>query len=338
VSRGTTALLTFAALLLATGASARSLSYTVPVESSLERLARDLYGRSTAAPVLAAANARELQGPVAAGTVLRVPVSYRALVRKQSTLSALARTHLKRKSRGAILAAVNGLDENRPVGAGTALLVPALVWHTARKGETLLGLSRQYYRNTDGRFVLRKVNGDRKGLAVAAGEKLIVPIFADWSDEDAVRTRLAGLQGPAAATVPDAPPPANDDDDDDVDGGVRDAAPDAGTAPVEDARAAYAGALESPLLRDGVALYRRGDYLACVAYFRRALLDPGLPPWPRVASQVWLASCYVATDENDRAEEAMRAALGARPELQLDPTHTSPKVLQVLERARSQRR
>ncbi|MFH1808473.1 MAG: hypothetical protein ABIJ09_07005 [Pseudomonadota bacterium] len=330
-------LLTATIVLLARPTEARSLSYTVPVESTMSRLARDLYGRASAAPVLATANRLEEGKAVAAGTVLRVPVSFRTTVRRSSPLSTLARTHLKRKTRGPLLAAINGLPGDKAVAAGTALTVPALIWHTAQKSDNLRTLSKTYYRNTDGRFLLRKINGDRKTNAVEAGEKILVPVFASWSDEEAVRTRLNALRAPAGA--PDEGSAATESSAVEATDAGTGSTTDGGVVPaqLQDPLQAYAQALQSPLLRDGVALHRRGDFLACVAYFRRALLDPGLPTWPRVAAQVWLASCYVASDEIERAEEAMRAALGARPDLQLDPADTSPKVMQVLERARSQR-
>lgn len=333
-----TALTALTAALPVTPVHARTLGFAASDATTLAAVAEAAYGRGPAAAILATANNLAPDAAIASGQTVQVPVSYTVQVTRAMPLSALARKYLPGRDRNLLLAAVNNLKPDEQLRPRATIVVPALIWHIARSGDSMRSISRTYYRNADGRWLLRRVNGNRGSDKVEPGERILVPIFAPWSDSEAVAGRLRIAK--SAVTV--ARDEGDGDDAPDSAPGALPAA-DEGDAPTALAAAAeqtavnsasVAAAAQAPVIADGVELFRRGDYLAAVAYFRRALLEPTLAPAQRVAADIWLASSYVAVDEPERAEEAMRAALRLSPELELDPAQTSPKILHVLETVR----
>jgi len=329
-----------AAALVATPARGRTLGFTASEATTLAAVAETAYGRGPAGAVLATANNLAPDAAIAVGQTVQVPVSYTVQVTRGMPLAVLARKYLPGRDRSALLAAVNNLKADEQLRPRSSVVVPALIWHVAQAGDSMRAISRTYYRNADGRWLLRRVNGNRNSDKVEPGERILVPIFAPWSDSEAVASRLRIAKSALAAgrddgagdesSLADSAPAGNlppDESD----------APQTPAAVVEKTAvnsASVAAAAQAQVIADGVELFRRGDYLAAVAYFRRSLLEPTLEPAQRVAADVWLASCYVAVDEPERAEEAMRAALRLSPELELDPALTSPKILHVLETVR----
>ncbi|MBN2360054.1 MAG: hypothetical protein JXR83_11430 [Deltaproteobacteria bacterium] len=329
-----------AALTPPLAAWSRTLTFTATEPTTVVALAEIVYGRASADIILATANDLAPKAAIAAGQTVHIPVSYTVPVARPTPISVLARKYLPGRDRSALLAAVNNLKPDDQVKPRTALVVPALIWHVARPGDGMRGISRLYYRNAEGRWLLRRINGNRTSDKVEPGERILVPIFASWSDSEKVANRLQAALPAVAASRDDS----GDDDADPGEHAPEAAAGDDAVASQPDgasggakptiSSAGVERALQAPVIGDGVELFRRGDYLAAVAYFRRTLLEPGLDPTLRVAADVWLASCYVAVDEPERAEEAMRAALRLSPELELDPAQTSPKILHVLETVR----
>jgi len=163
-----------------------TVAYRVKQGDSLELIAAEFYGDRTKSAFIAAANKLARPRPLKPGERLRVPVVREVATSPGDTFESLAATYLGSARRGTFLADFNSIPVEDNLPAGTVLVVPLTVVHTAASTESMGEISRQYFGDARSAELLRRYNFLDKPT-IDKAETVIVP---------ALHTRLAATRQP----------------------------------------------------------------------------------------------------------------------------------------------
>ncbi len=142
---------------------------------SFELLAAEYYEDRNDAVFLLVANHLKHPRKLVVGERLRVPVARTVVTAKGDTFAALAQTYLGSDKRAAYLAEFTGHAPDESLPAGTQLVVPFTVTHTAESAETLASISLAYF-GTDKEAAMLKGYNFLDHDPIQKGESIIVPI------------------------------------------------------------------------------------------------------------------------------------------------------------------
>src|SRR5947207_9910542 len=157
------------------GAAPRSLPHVVAAGETVEGLAAEYYGDRSKALFIRERNALGEQR-VRAGETLAIPTATRVRVEKGDTLATIAERWLGSPRRARFLAEWNGLRETEKLEVGSKVLVPFHLVHRVRAPESLASLAKTYYGDAAQGRLLAAYNFRSKGLVLARGELLVIPV------------------------------------------------------------------------------------------------------------------------------------------------------------------
>ncbi len=280
-------------------AQAAVYTHAVQEGDTLASIAQRYYGDPTREAVLREANRLKASGPEAliSGSWLFIPtVSYYRVVEDETWRSIAMRVYGKEARAPALIDANQGSRRVDP-DPGTELLVPYPLRHVVAPGETLAKITKLYMPDTP--VSLKRLRQFNPGAAVERGQTVLVPLFD---------LKLAG-EGRAQAT----------------EGFLQAAGGGAARAAQTEVEAAL-----PELIRQG----QQAQFAEAVALGNRLLGLGSLTSTQVVTIQKELAVAYVALERPDLGEAAFRQALALQPNLELDSVRTSPRVLEVFNRAK----
>ena len=267
-----------------------TISYRVKLNDSLAMVASEFYGDRSKASFIMAENKIVHARPLRAGERLRIPIIREITTAPGDTFVALAGTLFGDPRRAGFLAEANGMAPDDSLAAGTALVVPFAVPHTAAGNEPLAAIAANYYGDAKLANVLRRYNALDKD-ALDKGETIAVPSYnvrihpaklAPLDAESKARRALRVESGNRAATA-------------------------------------------LPVARHA---WRIGDYPAVRAAL--VDLDTAFVELaPAIEIGVLLGSAHLAFDDNDNARAAFKRVLERKPGHALRTFDHSPKLLAV---------
>ncbi len=271
-------------------------------DETLAKLAVYYYGDALFAAVLANANAlkQDSNGRLAAGQRLLIPHASEVRLDAASSFSRIAQGLLGESYRQFVLRELNDSVQSPRLSPGTVLNVPPVLQHTLRGGETLEAVASRYGLAAEtGAQLLRRYNASVREKP-KQGTVIDVPLL-EIGLTAAARRKLDAL-GRWACRRPSGS---------DAQSGER---------LIE---------LES-LLRAS----RFSDAIVLAARLIGELEPQGAPVAPY---NLLLGQALVALGNDPAARIAFDAALAETPSARLDPTLTSPKVIEVFAAAQAER-
>jgi LysM repeat protein len=151
--------------------------HKVKAGDSFELLAAEYYEDRNDAVFLLVANHLKHPRKLVPGEKIRVPVSRTIVTSKGDTWELLGQQYLGNPRRGTYLADFNNRSPDEPLPAGTQLVVPFTVMHTAEAAETLASISLAYFGTDKEAELLRGYNFlDKDHETLQKGDSIIVPI------------------------------------------------------------------------------------------------------------------------------------------------------------------
>ena len=269
-----------------------TVSYRVKLNDSLGLIASEFYGDRSKASFILAENKIVHTRPLRAGERLRIPIVREITTSPGDTFQALAETLFGDPRRGGFLAEINNMSPDDSLAAGTPILVPFEVTHTAAGSEPLAAIAANYYGDSKYAGVLQRYNNlDRDALD--KGETIAVPSYGVHMHP----TKLPPLDADSAAAA----------------------------RRVLRADTAKRAAAAIPIARSA---WRAGDFAAV----RAALVDVDVAfveLAPAIEIDVLLGSAHIAFDANDDARAVFKKLLERKPSHALRKFDHSPKVLAV---------
>jgi LysM repeat protein len=266
---------------------------------SLELIAAEFYGDRTKAVFIMVANKMTHVRPLRPGERLRVPISREVATAPGETFESLAATYLGSARRGTFLASFNGMSSDDGVPAGTVLTIPFTIVHTAGSVESISDIAKAYFGDGKNTEMLRRYNFLEKN-SIDRGEPLLVPVYT---------VRLTPAKTPAL----------------DVESRAR----------REHRREAIARAARAlPAARQS---WKDGDFAAVRSTL--APLEPDLDyldTRDAVELGVLLGAAHVAFDETEPAVALFKRALDRQANHALKRYDTSPRILDVWQKAGGQ--
>ncbi|MEO8703180.1 MAG: LysM peptidoglycan-binding domain-containing protein [Kofleriaceae bacterium] len=273
-------------------AKSDTLPYRVKQNDSLAIIASEYYGDRSKTAFITAEN--KLTKPVRQGEKLRVPIMREVTTSPGDTFQALAAALLGDPLRGAFLAEINGMAPDDNLAAGTPILVPFTVQHTADKTESLKELASTYY--GDGKFadVLKRYNNLDKP-ALEKGETITIPSF---------NVKMH----PAKIPVPDA------------------------ESKLRRERRRDNSRLAASAIPIARHAWRIGDF-ATVRKTLDGIDTAFIELAPAIEIGILLGSAYVAFDSEKDALDTFKRVIDRRPSQKLRKVDHSPKVLAIWKKA-----
>ncbi|HSI06354.1 MAG TPA: LysM domain-containing protein, partial [Myxococcota bacterium] len=211
----------------------------------------------------------------------------------------------------------NNITDINDLEVGRELLMPFVVKHTVVANESLSSISKLYFHSTKQVKVIQEYNG-LPTSAAALGVKLLIPIV----DKDTldVRKKSPMPRGAAATATADETPPEEAKSKD----------PPLAAMPSDEPGDKSPGAR----IRRAVKQYHAGDFDQACRDLERLLGEPRLARDDRLRVIEYCGYCAVAYGDMGPARDYFRRWLEMRPDVQLDPVFTSPKIRTAVEEAR----
>lgn len=293
--------LIFLGWLAAVSAAEAQAVYTHPVQEgdTLASIAERYYGDPTRESVLREAN--RLRGNdstvLVPGSWIFIPTVAFYRVREDDTWRSIAAKLYGSEDRASTLTDANGATRRAEPDEGAELLVPYPLRHVVAPGETLAKIAKLYM--GDESQALKRLRRFNPGARIERGRVVLVPLFD---------LRLAG-EGRSQASE----------------------------AFSQASGGGESGAIQQEvesLLPDLIAQVQSGQFEEAVSLANRMLGMQRLTSSQTVTIQKELAVAYVALERVDLAEASFRTALSLQPNLELDSVRTSPRVLEVFNRAK----
>jgi hypothetical protein len=194
--------------------------------------------------------------------------------------------------------------------------MPCVIKHTVAANESLSSIAKLYFRSTKQVKLIQEYNGLATATA-ALGTKLLVHIVAKHTLE--VKKKAPMPKGAAASAVTDDQP-ADDKGKD----------PPLAAVPSDEPGDKSPGAR----IRRAVKQYHAGDFDEACRDLERLLGEPRLARDDRLRVIEYCGYCAVAYGDLGPARDYFRRWLEMRPDVQLDPVFTSPKIRGAVEEAR----
>lgn len=317
---------------------AHALKYKPKKDETLSHVALIHYGDPKKWVYITAANFIAEPNKVPRGRPLWVPTVWKYRIKKGDSLSRLAAKHLKDSKRADFLMWLNKIKNPRDLEPGKLITMPFLLRHRTQQGQSMVDVAKHYYFRSKETGLLRKFN-DKRTNVLKPGEVVFVPVFDPDAAYDQVKERVIRYQERGAKIAQAAkdiakkaisengtPPP----DTPATDAAARilesDAEDDKQTPPEDLA-----------LIEKADELYRDGEYARAQANLRRALEGNLLAPSHEARAREIMAFCLVALERPKDAEHEFVRLLMVDPKRTLDPVTTSPKIMEVFQRAKGAR-
>jgi LysM repeat protein len=319
-----------AALLATTGAPAGERTHTVRKGESASAIAKHYYGDYELANLLLALNDRA-GTMIRPGEELRVPYCEVHRVRAGDSWSGLAQRYLERSSAYPTVAALNGLPPEAPLRVGQTIVMPVILTHRLRRGESLSSIAERFYDGTKTAALLQEFNRIEDPRRLSIGEPIEIPLItlrlvpgADEPAPESAKTDPAPVSSKSAEVTKTAAQP----EESSVAEVVTEAKPPA-AEPAAEAEPVPGYRAE---LRSAATKYRHGDYERARTLLESIRKDVQTNGTAADRSELGrlLAFVYVAFDLPEEACAAY-ALTGASPKL-LDADRISPKIRLTLSR------
>jgi LysM repeat protein len=319
-----------AGLLVASSAIGAERTHTVRGGESASSIAKRYYGNYEIADLLLRYNGRS-STVIRAGEKLRVPLCEIHRVRAGDSWSAIAQRYLGRPSAYREIAALNGIAPESPLRIGDAIVIPVILRHSLKRGESLVVLAERFYGDAGLSRVLQTFNriDDPRGLAVGQTVQIPLTSFRPRESAGEVSPPAVARAGQADRST-SAPAPAKP--------ARKQAEPT--PKPTKPATRTEPQAQDAGRSRLAVELHTASRAFAEGDYERaRSLLEslrdgPASEGTAAERAEMWrlLAFVYVAFDLPDEACAAHNALERSTSETKLDPDLVSPKIRQALAR------
>ncbi len=281
-------------------ASAQAV-YTHPVQEgdTLASIAERYYGDPTRESVLREANRLRADDPLGLlpGSWVFIPTAAFYRVREDDTWRSIAAKLYGKEDRATTLIEANDANRRVEPDVDAELLVPYPLRHVVAPGETLAKIAELYM--GDDPQALRRLRRFNPGARIERGRVVLVPLS---------ELRLAG-----------------------------DGRSEASAAFAQASGGGVSGEVQQKvdtLLPDLIEQVQTGQFEEAVSLANRMLGMRRLTSSQTVTIQKELAVAYVALERTDLAEASFRTALSLQPNLELDSVRTSPRVLDVFNRAK----
>lgn len=281
---------------------ALAFTHIVQKGETLAAIAERYYGRIQYEQLLVAANALDAQGgsPIVAGMRLTVPSLSHYVVSAGQTWDQLALLLLGSAHRSDVLAIANDTNPWMPTENGAEIVVPYNLTLIMTGSENLVNLAFRYMGDKNKAWILDRYN-NLKGRQLKRGDVILVPL----SDLPLTAEGKKAAREAASSTCSEG----------------------RGETRALQRRVQS----ELPAL---IADVRGGRYVDAVTRGTRFLASGSLTV-PQVALvQRQLLEAYVALDATGLAIAACAEWKKHDPKAELDPRHTSPKILDVCAKAK----
>jgi len=154
--------------------SADTVRISAKQNDSVSMLASEYYGDRNKFPFIVTENRFTKPRPLVYGQRLRIPVLREITTSPGDTFQSLAETLLGDPRRGGFLAEANQLSADDSLAAGTPLIVPFTVTHTAETKESLAHIAAVYYSEPKFGDILKSYNFLDKAV-IEKGEAITIP-------------------------------------------------------------------------------------------------------------------------------------------------------------------
>lgn len=312
---------------------ALALKYWPKKDETLSHVALIHYGDPKKWVYITAANFIADPNKIPRGRALWVPTVWKYRIRKGDSLAKLAAKHLKDSKRADFLKWLNKIRNPRDLNAGTLIRMPFLLRHRVQQGQSMVDVAKRYYFRSKETGLLRKFNGKRTNV-LKPGEIVFVPVFDPDAAYDKVKERAKRYKEREAKVAKEAKEI------------VDKAITNGGDNPTTTATDAATRILESDakddkqtppedltLIKKADELYRDGEYALARANLERALERNLLSSAHEARAREIMAFCLVAMERPKDAEHEFVRLLMVDPKRTLDPVTTSPKIMEVFQRA-----
>jgi LysM repeat protein len=150
--------------------------YRAKANDSFGMIASEFYGDRSKAMFILAKNKIERAKPLRQGERLRVPILREITTSPGDTFQSLAETLLGDPLRGGFLAELNHMSPDDNLAAGTPIIIPFTVTHTAASNESITSIAATFYGDGKLADVLRRYNSLDKNT-LEKGESITIPSY-----------------------------------------------------------------------------------------------------------------------------------------------------------------
>jgi len=312
---------------------ALALKYRPKKDETLSHVALIHYGDPKKWVYITAANFIADPNKIPRNRPLWVPTVWKYRLKKGDSLSKLAAKHLKDSKRADFLKWLNKVKNPRDLDAGKLITMPFLLRHRVQQGQSMVDVAKRYYFRSKETGLLRRFNNKRTNV-LKPGEIVFVPVFDPDAAYDKVKDRVKRYKERESKVAKEAKEIvdkaiANGSDN------TTATATDAATRILEsDAKDEKQTPPEDlALIEKADELYRDGEYALAQANLERALERSLLSSTHEARAREIVAFCLVAMDRPKDAEHEFVRLLMVDPKRTLDPVTTSPKIMEVFQRA-----
>jgi LysM repeat protein len=310
---------------------ALALKYKPKKDETLSHVALIHYGDPKKWVYITAANFIADPNKIPRNRPLWVPTVWRYRIRKGDSLSKIAGKHLKDSKRADFLKWLNKVKNPRDLDPGRLITMPFLLRHRVQQGQSMVDVSKRYYFRSKETGLLRRFNGKRTNV-LKPGEIIFVPVFDPDCAYDKVKERAKRYKEREAKVAKEAKEIVEKSI---TNGGETSTATDAATRILEsDSQDEKQTPPEDlALIEKADELYRDGEYALARANLERALEHNLLSSTHEARAREIMAFCLVAMERPKDAEHEFVRLLMVDPKRTLDPVTTSPKIMEVFQRA-----
>jgi LysM repeat protein len=317
-------------LMVATSAIAAERNHTVQRGESASSIAKHYYGDYEIADLLLRYNGKS-NTVIRPGEKLRVPLCEIHRIRAGDSWSGIAKRYFAKPSAYREIAALNGIAPEKPLRIGDSIVIPVILSHALRRGESLVALAERFYGDDELSHLLQSFNriDDPRNLSV--GQTIKIPLVSFRSRESAGAAALPSVAKAERAKPKPAAPSPRKPDEQEAEPAPK---PTKQAAKVETKPAATGPSRLAAEIRTASEAFSKGDYdraRELLESLRDRAADEGTDA---EQADLWrlLAFVYVAFDLPDEACAAHRSLVQTSSETKLDPDLVSPKIRRALAR------
>lgn len=275
------------------------------------------------------------------------PTTYHAL-RPGETLADVAKAYYGDQDRAMLLLQYNRIPDPKKIYPGTKIAIPTVIRYTVQKGDTLANLALRFLGDRRRHRALASINHLNSPQALSIGSGIKIPfdlphivkkgeslaMIADRYYGDPKKFNL--ITSYNFLTDPRAIKPGTE-----ILVPIVDLEIVVKSTPKSESAKALLLPEEQvgfPWLENGINLYLAGEYRTAMQSLREAV-KRGLEREDDICKAYrFLAYCHIALGETDLGRRAFERALVIRPNLELDPTYISPKIMRIFGKVKAEKR
>lgn len=326
-------------LIVATNAIAAERVHTVRSGESASSIAKRYYGDYEVSDLLLRFNGKS-NSVIRPGEKLRVPVCEIHRIRSGDSWSGIAKRYLEKPSAYREIARLNGIAPEKPLRIGDDIVIPVVLDHSLKRGETLAALSKRFYGDVNSSRMLQTFNQIDDPRDLAVGQTIQIPLVSFRSRVSTAETKAPSVaEAERADPKPAAAPPRKVE--------KREAKPEpqpakqASKSEPQPAKQSHkVVAKPSPAgpsrlageIRTASEAFANGEYDRARSLLESLRDRAADEATDAERADLWrlLAFVYVAFDLPDEACAAHRSLAQTSSETDLDPDLVSPKIRQTL--------